>query len=162
MNDIPSWVSAVCAVLTAIGAALSWWHSSLSKRAQSEAEQARDDAVRKLEAIEQTAAGIQKVANMLEYSISAPPWQISWRSGETYYLVNAGNIRAEDVHIDADTKQARFDPPEDGPIDARSSAVFFFGRYMNTPLDAHLVVTWTLPNGSRETWRGPIPPRGDH
>lgn len=38
--DIPAWISAACAVLTLIGAAVSWLRSNVSKQAKAAAERA--------------------------------------------------------------------------------------------------------------------------
>ena len=89
--DIPAWISTVCAVLTLIGAAVSWLRSNVSKQARAAAESARDEAQRTVEAAEQTAAGVQRLADTLAEANSAPPWEVKWEKGDTYALVNTGN-----------------------------------------------------------------------
>lgn len=153
-------VSAVCAVATAIGAALSWWRSNVSKKAKAEAERAKDDAARMVEAAERTASGVQQLAEALGEANSAPPWVVRWRKGDTFELVNTGNTPAVDVHAEVDEDGAVFIPPPDGTIDAKSSAVFWCTRHSGSSLNVGIVVTWTRSDGVRRTWRGPIPPKG--
>lgn len=161
MWDIPNWVSAACAVATAIGAAVSWWRSNISKAAKAEAERAKDDAARMVEAAERTASGVRQLADALNEANSAPPWVVRWRKGDTFELVNTGNTPAVDVHTEVDEDGAIFNPPPDGTIDAKSSAVFWCIRHSGSSLNVSIVVTWTRPDGTRRTWKGPIPPRGD-
>jgi len=50
-----------------------------------------------------------------------------------------------------------FTPPPAGPIDAKSSVVFTYSRHMGSEMNVGIIVTWTQPDGTRRTWRHPIP-----
>lgn len=155
--DAPAWISAVCAVLTLIGAAVSWFRSNVSKQAKAAAERARDEAQRTVEAAEQTAAGVQRLADTLAEANAAPPWEVKWEKGDMYALVNTGNATLNDVEVDIDTDNEIFTPPPAGPIDAKSSALFMYSRHHGSEMNVCIVVTWTQPDGTRRTWRHPIP-----
>lgn len=155
--DIPAWISAACAVLTLIGAAVSWFRSNVSKQAKAAAERARDEAQRTVEAAEQTAAGVQRLADTLAEANAAPPWEVKWEKGDMYALVNTGNATLTDVEVDVDTDNEIFRPPPAGPIDAKSSALFMYSRHHGSEMNVGIVVTWTQPDGTRRTWRHPIP-----
>lgn len=155
--DIPAWVSAACAVLTLIGAAVSWFRSNVSKQAKAAAEIARDEAQRTVEAAEQTAKGVQRLADTLAEAHSAPPWAVKWVKGDTYALLNTGNVTLRNVQVDIDTDNEIFTPPPVGPIDAKSSVVFMYSRHMGSGMNVGIVVTWTDPDDSQRTWRHPIP-----
>ena len=150
-------VMAVCAVLTIIGAAVSWFRSNVSKQAKAAAERARDEAQRTVAAAEQTAAGVQRLADTLAEANSAPPWEVKWEKGDMYALVNTGNATLNDVEVDIDTDNEIFTPPPAGPIDAKSSALFMYSRHHGSEMNVCIVVTWTQPDGTRRTWRHPIP-----
>ena len=141
--DAPAWISAACAVLTLIGAAVSWLRSNVSKQAKAAAERARDEAQRTVEAAEQTAAGVQRLADTLAEANAAPPWEVKWEKGDMYALVNTGNATLTDVGVDIDT--------------AKSSALFMYSRHHGSEMNVGIVVTWTQPDGTRRTWRHPIP-----
>lgn len=47
--ELSAVISAVCAVLTIVGAAFSWWHSNVSKKARDAAEKADANATRQRE-----------------------------------------------------------------------------------------------------------------
>ena len=155
--DAPAWISAACAVLTLIGAAVSWLRSNVSKQAKAAAERARDEAQRTVEAAEQTAAGVQRLADTLAEANAAPPWEVKWEKGDMYALVNTGNATLTDVEVDIDTDNEIFRPPTTGTIDAKSSVVFMYSRHMGSGMNVCIVVTWTQPDGTRRTWRHPIP-----
>ncbi|ERH32872.1 hypothetical protein QU668_04020 [Schaalia sp. HMT-877] len=161
MWDIPNWVSAIFAALTGIGTLFAWLHANASKKAKAEAERAKDEATRLVEAAERTASGVRQLADALNEANSAPPWVVRWRKGDTFELVNTGNTPAVDVHAEVDEDGESFTPPPDGTIDAKSSAVFWYSRHIGSPPNVNIVVTWTRPDGARRTWKGPIPPRGD-
>ena len=155
--DIPAWISAACAVLTLIGAAVSWVRSNVSKQAKAAAESARDEAQRTVEAAEQTAKGVHRLADTLAEANLAPPWDVKWEKGDMYALVNTGNAMLNDVEVDTDTDNEIFTPPPAGPIDAKSSVLFMYTRHLGSALNVGIVVTWTQPDGTRRTWRHPIP-----
>lgn len=150
-------VMAVCAVLTIVGAAVSWFRSNISKQAKAAAERARDEAQRTVEAAEQTAAGVQRLADTLAEANAAPPWAVKWEKGDMYALVNTGNATLNDVEVDIDTDNEIFTPPPAGQIDAKSSALFMYSRHHGSEMNVCIVVTWTQPDGTRRTWRHPIP-----
>ena len=150
-------VMAVCAVLTIVGAAVSWFRSNVSKQAKAAAERARDEAQRTVEAAEQTAAGVQRLADTLAEANSAPPWEVKWEKGDMYALVNTGNSTLTDVEVDIDTDNEIFTPPPAGTIDAKSSVLFMYSRHNGSDMNVCIVVTWTQPDGTRRTWRHPIP-----
>ena len=155
--DAPAWISAACAVLTLIGAAVSWLRSNVSKQAKAAAERARDEAQRTVEAAEQTAAGVQRLADTLAEANAAPPWEVKWEKGDMYALVNTGNATLTDVEVDIDTDNEIFRPPTTDTIDAKSSALFMYSRHHGSEMNVGIVVTWTQPDGTRRTWRHPIP-----
>lgn len=155
--DIPAWISTVCAVLTLIGAAVSWLRSNVSKQARAAAESARDEAQRTVEAAEQTAAGVQRLADTLAEANSAPPWEVKWEKGDTYALINTGNTALNDVEVDIDADNEIFTPPPAGPIDAKSSVLFMYAPHLGSDMNVCIVVTWTQPDGTRRAWRHPIP-----
>lgn len=155
--DVPAWISAACAVLTLIGAAVSWVRSNVSKQAKTAAESARDEARRTVEAAEQTAAGVQRLADTLAEANSAPPWEVKWEKGDMYALVNTGNAALNDVEVEIDTDNEIFTPPPAGTIDAKSSVVFMYARHNGSEMNVGIVVTWTDPDGTQRTWRHPIP-----
>ena len=155
--DAPAWISAACAVLTLIGAAVSWLRSNVSKQAKAAAERARDEAQRTVEAAEQTAAGVQRLADTLAEANSAPPWEVKWEKGDMYALVNTGNVTLRNVQVDVDTDDEIFRPPTTDTIDAKSSVVFMYSRNMGSGMNVGIVVTWTDPDGTQRTWRHPIP-----
>lgn len=155
--DIPAWISAACAVLTLIGAAVSWLRSNVSKQAKAAAESARDEAQRTVEAAEQTAKGVQRLADTLAEANSVPPWEVKWEKDDTYALINTGNAALNDVEVDIDTDNEIFMPPTTGTIDAKSSVVFMYARHMGSDMNVRIVVTWTDPDGAQRTWRHPIP-----
>lgn len=150
-------VMAVCTVLTVVGAAVSWFRSNVSKQAKAAAERARDEAQRTVEAAEQTAAGVQRLADTLAEANAAPPWEVKWEKGDLYALVNTGNATLNDVEVDIDTDNEIFTPPPAGTIDAKSSVVFMYSRHHGSEMNVGIVVTWTQPDGTRRTWRHPIP-----
>lgn len=157
LESVATAVMAVCAVLTLIGAAVSWFRSNVSKQAKAAAERARDEAQRTVEAAEQTAAGVQRLADTLAEANAAPPWEVKWEKGDMYALVNTGNATLTDVEVDIDTDNEIFTPPPAGPIDAKSSALFMYSRHQGSDMNVCIVVTWTQPDGTRRTWRHPIP-----
>lgn len=157
MDTAANVIMAVCAVLTVVGAAVSWVRSNVSKQAKAAAERARDEAQRTVEAAEQTAAGVQRLADTLAEANSAPPWEVKWEKGDLYALVNTGNATLNDVEVDIDTDNEIFTPPPAGPIDAKSSVVFMYSRHNGSAMNVCIVVTWTQPDGARRTWRHPIP-----
>ena len=159
--DIPAWISAACAVLTLIGAAVSWLRSNVSKQAKAAAESARDEAQRTVEAAEQTAKGVQRLADTLAEANSAPPWEVKWEKDDTYALINTGNAALNDVEVDIDTDNEIFMPPTTGTIDAKSSVVFMYARHMGSDMNVRIVVTWTDPDGTQRAWRHPIPQKRD-
>ncbi|MFC2756812.1 hypothetical protein [Propionibacterium acidifaciens] len=61
----PDAVSAVCAVLSILGAAFAWWRANLSKKAKTGAETARDEAAAALRAAQETAAALREMAAKL-------------------------------------------------------------------------------------------------
>lgn len=159
--DMPSWISAICAVITVIGAGISWWRSTLSKRAKEASEFARDEARRRLKAVEQTAAGVQQLANAVEEANSAPPpWKVRWQKGDRFELVNTGNVPLSNLQVGIDSDGEIFDPPSADIVDAKSSVVFMYSRHMGSDPNVSIVVTWMQPDGVRRRWKHPIPPHG--
>ena len=78
-----------------------------------------------------------------------------------YALVNTGNATLNDVEVDIDTDNEIFTPPPAGPIDAKSSALFMYSRHHGSEMNVCIVVTWTQPDGTRRTWRHPIPRKSE-
>ena len=128
-----------------------------SKQAKAAAESARDEAQRTVEAAEQTAKGVQRLADTLAEANSAPPWEVKWEKDDTYALINTGNAALNDVEVDIDTDNEIFMPPTTGTIDAKSSVVFMYARHMGSDMNVRIVVTWTDPDGTQRAWRHPIP-----
>ena len=141
MESAANAVMAVCAVLTIVGAAVSWFRSNVSKQAKAAAERARDEAQRTVEAAEQTAAGVQRLADTLAEANAAPPWEVKWEKGDMYALLNTGNATLNDVEVDIDTDNEIFTPPPAGPIDAKSSALFMYSRHHGSEMNVCIVVT---------------------
>ena len=56
--ELSAVVSAICAVLTIVGAVFSWWYSNASKKARDAAEKADANATRQREAIEKIAEAL--------------------------------------------------------------------------------------------------------
>ena len=90
-------VSAVCAVLTIVGAAFSWWHSNVSKKARDAAEKADANATRQREAIE-------KIAEALNPAPEEHAFSIEWQSKGTFVLRNTGTAPVTINAITNDTE----------------------------------------------------------
>lgn len=81
--EISAVVSAVCAVLTVVGAAFSWWYSNASKKARVAAEKADANATRQREAIE-------KIAEALNPAPEEHAFSVEWQDKQTFVLRNTG------------------------------------------------------------------------
>lgn len=78
-------VSAVCAVITVIGAALSWWQSNASKKAREAAERADANATRQREAVE-------RIAEALNPDPPEVAFAVEWQGKTMFNLRNTGTI----------------------------------------------------------------------
>lgn len=76
-------VSAVCAVATAIGAALSWWRSNVSKKAREAAERADANATRQREAVERIAEALNPAPPEVDFAVE-------WQGENMFVLRNTG------------------------------------------------------------------------
>lgn len=85
--DIPGLISAVCAVLSIIGASFAWWQANLSKKAKQRAEVSEDRAERTLKAFEAMADSMKKPA------ISA------LRNGNTVTLINESDVPFRNIRL---------------------------------------------------------------
>ena len=158
--DVPSWIGAICAVVTVLGAGVSWWRSTLSKQAKDASEQARDEARRGLEAVKRKAVSLQQLAEAAEERKAAPPWRPKWQKGDLFELINAGNRQLSDLKVDIDVHGETFTPLSIDVVDAKSSVIFMYSQHMGSDPSARIVVTWARPDGIRSSWRHPIPPHG--
>lgn len=167
--ELAAWAEVVLMLLSAIGAATSWWHSTLSKRSRAEAEDARRQAAKTLEAItrqaeaaERAADAQQRLADQARADAKAPPWRIEWTSGHAYSVINESPQRMSGVRFDfsGDPKTARL-PDFPCTIDGHSSIDFV--HIAHAMSDRSMTITWTWPDGQSDQWSGPIPrpsPRG--
>jgi hypothetical protein len=96
--EISAVVSAVCAVLTIVGAAFSWWHSNASKKARDAAEKADANATRQREAIE-------KIAEALNPAPAEHAFSVEWQSKDTFALRNTGTAPVTVNAITNDTEE---------------------------------------------------------
>mgnify|MGYP000942538639 CR=1 FL=1 len=77
-------VSAVCAVVTVIGAAF-WWRSNASKKAREAAERADADATKQIEAVE-------RIAEALNPDPPEVAFAVEWQGAGVFVLRNKGTI----------------------------------------------------------------------
>lgn len=96
--ELSAVVSAVCAVLTVVGAAFSWWYSNASKKARVAAEKADANATRQREAIE-------KIAEALNPAPEEHAFSVEWQSKETFVLRNTGTAPVTVNAITNDTEE---------------------------------------------------------
>lgn len=153
-GDAATWAG----VAAAIGIAIASWLGS-----RRSAKQAAESAERSAAAAEATAEGIRRQADLAEAQATkyAPPWELRWRLGDTYSLVNTGDDTEYDVQIEIPDGIRVGKPPEPVDIDARSSATFWAFRLGGEP-DETITVTWHHHPGrsdERRTWRHPLPPK---
>ena len=97
MWDIPNWVSAVCAVATAIGAGVSWWRSNISKKAREAAERADANATRQREAVERIAEALNPAPPEVDFAVE-------WQSEDMFVLRNTGTTPVTVNAITNDTE----------------------------------------------------------
>lgn len=79
------------AVLTVVGAVVSWWRSNLSKDAKEKAEAARDDAQKTLDAVVRQADAAEVTARSVDSmakSLSGPPLTVAWLGKSRFAVRN--------------------------------------------------------------------------
>lgn len=80
--DWTGWLSAGCAAVTVVGAAVAWWRTILSRKAKEAAEKARDEAQRTLAAVEKQADAVRAIAEHLE----GPQTWLEWEGPQRLSL----------------------------------------------------------------------------
>lgn len=152
--DVPSWVSASAAVVSFLFAAWSWWWSTLSRKARSAADEAKTNAEQARDTAVKQVVTLTRLAETLEgQAANRDSWALALNSGSQYRLTNISGADAVDVRLDGPKmlKPDRFDL-----IGNRSGDVFLAtnGRTVT--------ITWTpdLPGSVERSVRLPLPPRG--
>lgn len=158
-------VAAIAAVVSIIGAGISWFLANGSKSAKRSAEEARDRAERLATATEKQASYAQERADAAAEQVShlesmlaefrrqadslqriasasaPPPFEVSHVKGVLYRLKNNTNSEVVIEQIDNRAKFLRLDYLDDGTaIDAGDSVEFRAGGASGLPLPARLQI----------------------
>lgn len=92
-GDVPTWISAACAIVSVLAAGFAWWRSNLSRRAKKEAETARTRADEALVAVKVQADAARESADAtraIAETLAPPVLVAQHASSDMWLLRNTG------------------------------------------------------------------------